>query len=379
MSGGGSVFLLAGNGELVQMTEKPYEAEEVLQKLLAEYPALLAGDQMGHDEPRRWLIVSREVSMAGEEEGVGRLDHAFIDHDGVPTLVEVKRSSDRRIRREVVGQLLDYAANAVLYWPVEQIRARFEQTCLESGVDPAHAVQRLTESEDVDEFWGRVATNLTAGRIRLVFVADEIPAALRRIIEFLNEQMSPAEVLGVEVRQYADPDGKTQSLVPRVLGLTAAAERKKPGSSARPHWTEAKFFEVLTERSAEEAAVAKRLLDWATPRFTWIRWGRGKVDGSFTPMVVKGRRDSFFTVYTSGRIELRFGKLVDMPPFDDAAEREALRASLDQVPGFDIPAGTADLWPNVRLSALDDPEAFASFTSKIEEALKRFEASASAN
>jgi hypothetical protein len=33
------------------------------------------------------------------------------DQNAVPTLVEVKRSSDTRIRREVVGQMLDYAAN----------------------------------------------------------------------------------------------------------------------------------------------------------------------------------------------------------------------------------------------------------------------------
>jgi hypothetical protein len=32
----------------------------------------------------------------------------------VPTLLEVKRSSDTRIRREVVGQMLDYAANGVV-------------------------------------------------------------------------------------------------------------------------------------------------------------------------------------------------------------------------------------------------------------------------
>jgi hypothetical protein len=44
----------------------------------------------------------------------------------VPTLVEVKRSSDTRIRREVVGQMLDYAANAVVYWPLERLRATFE-------------------------------------------------------------------------------------------------------------------------------------------------------------------------------------------------------------------------------------------------------------
>jgi hypothetical protein len=54
------------------------------------------------------------------------VDHLFLDQDAVPTIVEVKRSTDTRIRREVVGQMLDYAANAVVYWPVEAIRAEFE-------------------------------------------------------------------------------------------------------------------------------------------------------------------------------------------------------------------------------------------------------------
>ena len=38
--------------------------------------------------------------------------------------------------------------------------------------------------------------------MRLVFLADEIPSELRRIVEFLNQQMDPAEVLAVEVRQF---------------------------------------------------------------------------------------------------------------------------------------------------------------------------------
>jgi hypothetical protein len=33
---------------------------------------------------------------------------AALDQDAVPTLVEVKRSSDTRIRREVMGQMSDY-------------------------------------------------------------------------------------------------------------------------------------------------------------------------------------------------------------------------------------------------------------------------------
>ena len=57
------------------------------------------------------------------EEGAGSqfsLDHLFIDQDAIPTFVEAKRSIDTRIRREVVAQMLDYAANAIQYWTIEQ-------------------------------------------------------------------------------------------------------------------------------------------------------------------------------------------------------------------------------------------------------------------
>ena len=53
---------------------------------------------------------------------------------------------------------------------------------------------------DAESFWTNVKTNLQAGRIRMLFVADEIPKDLKRIIEFMNEQMDPAEVLGIEVK-----------------------------------------------------------------------------------------------------------------------------------------------------------------------------------
>jgi hypothetical protein len=33
----------------------------------------------------------------------------------------------------------------------------------------------------------------------MLFVADKIPSELKRIVEFLNQQMDPAEVLAVEI------------------------------------------------------------------------------------------------------------------------------------------------------------------------------------
>src|SRR6185369_4442221 len=98
-------FLRDGDG-FVPMREQPYKAEEVLQALIAEHPEVLAGDETG--ARGAWVLVKREAGVADREEGAERwsLDHLFLDQAGVPTLVEVKRSSDTRVRREVVAQML---------------------------------------------------------------------------------------------------------------------------------------------------------------------------------------------------------------------------------------------------------------------------------
>jgi hypothetical protein len=247
--------------ELVEMVEQPYEAEKILQRLLADYPNLLAG--VDDDEPRRrWLLVQRELGIAGEEDGADRwsIDHLFLDQDAVPTLVEVKRSSDTRLRREVVGQLLDYAANASAYWGLEKIRTAFGAR----HADPAEAAASLAmlvgEGQDPEQFWARVGVNLTAGRLRLIFVADVIPPELRRIIEFLNEQMNRTEVLGLEVRQYVEQGGTRLTLVPRLIGETEAAKQVKGTSAPRlkNRWNEAAVFDAIRDNQVPE--VARRVI-----------------------------------------------------------------------------------------------------------------------
>lgn len=68
---------------------------------------------------------TREMPMLGDEPNTSRLslDHLFLDQDGIPTLVEVKRGGNAQVRREVVGQLLDYAAIANTSLNVRDIQA----------------------------------------------------------------------------------------------------------------------------------------------------------------------------------------------------------------------------------------------------------------
>ena len=102
------IFLIDNDGELQPMDEAPFDSERVFQTLLERHPDLLTAD----GEPRRWLLVDRETAVADQSGGTGRwsVDHLFLDADATPTLVEVKRHTDTRLRREVLGQMLDYAA-----------------------------------------------------------------------------------------------------------------------------------------------------------------------------------------------------------------------------------------------------------------------------
>jgi hypothetical protein len=233
MSGG--IFLLSGE-ELVAMHEHPYDSEDLLQTLLAKYPELIAGESVGSTMSQRWLLVKREVGVPDTATGGSRwsLDHLFIDDQAVPTLIEVKRSDDTRIRREVVGQMLDYAANGVVYWPAERLRSDFEARCAKDGLDPLDELQSsLGDEIDPERFWDDVEQNLRSGRVRLVFVSDSIPQELRRVIEFLNERMSPTEVLGIEIKQYLGSGG-LKTLVPRVVGQTEQARLQKVGGGQTP-------------------------------------------------------------------------------------------------------------------------------------------------
>ena len=356
----GKIYLLQDDGELQSMSERSYVTEERLQVLLRDYPDLLAGDQIDEDEPRRWLLISREVGVPFEEEGREwmSLDHLFLDQDGIPTLVEVKRSDDTRIRREVVGQMLDYASHAVAYWSVERLRGRFVAACQQRGEEPDRLVAELldgdtTDLSDVEGFWEQVATNLQAGKIRLIFLADEIPSELRRIVEFLNTYTTPVEVLAVEVRQYIGDNLK--ALVPQVIGQTAqAVGRKSSGRRKTRKWDEASFFRELEARYGSTAVlVAQQILDWARPRVTRVWWGEGSRNGSFVPVVNHKDVDhQLFAVWTSGGIEIYFYWYQYKEPFASEERRRELMRRLNAIEGVSLAEDAIARRPNIDLDTL---------------------------
>jgi len=90
-----------------------------------------------------------------------------------------------------------------------------------------------------------------------VFVADEIPSELVRIIEFLNEQMSPTEVVGIEIKRYSGQGVTT--LVPKLVGSTAGATQRK--AATRVETGPVTWGDYKQQLSPENHAIARGIYE----------------------------------------------------------------------------------------------------------------------
>lgn len=359
------IFLISDNEELIEMTEQTYESEKLLQTWLAQYPALLVGSQIDAKEPKRFLLIEQECGVPAREAGADRwsIDHLFIDQDAVPTIVEVKRSTDTRIRREVVGQMLDYAANATEHWRVDHMRERFAANCQRSGVDPITKLKAfLGDNVNPEEFWEKANRNLQERKLRLLFIADVIPTELQRIVEFLNEQMKYTEVLAIEIKQFVGQQG-LRSLVPRLIGQTTNAQTVK---GRRTTTNEDEFFTHLIGRSPEAAHAARKMLDWAIEKGLPINW-RG---ASFVPVVDYGgafTHNPMTVIGTSKnpRVGIKFGRMRNRQKFSREQRLELLRL-LNEIPGVNLPNDSIEKFPSIPLSTLTQQGSLERFLAAIE-------------
>jgi len=200
--------------------------------------------------------------------------------------------------------------------------------------------------------------------MRLIFVVDTLPEELRRIIEFLNLQMDPAEVLAVEIRQFAQEGDRT--LVPTLIGQTAQARLKKARSSSLDRLRdEPTFVNALKQRADPVSqAVALRLVDWAKERKMPLYWGHFRGIPSFAPEVIAADGVHYLAVLISnGRVDIPFDQLLGTTPFTDLEKRATLLNRLNSIPDMNLPEDSITKRVHFPAAALAVPSAFEQFTA----------------
>lgn len=316
----GLVFIKGAGATTKELTQLRVRDEcKDLQDLLEQNPNLIPGEQVRPEDPRRWLIVRREMPIPDPNSGTDRwsLDFVTIDQSGVLTFVECKRRADTRSRREVVGQILEYAANAQFYWTADFLKTCADTYAQEKGTTLDNLLLDLRPDGELsaDGLFEVAVQKLKQGIIRLVFFLDEAPRELKSLADFLNRQMEWAEVLVVEAKQYTD--GQHTIIVPRLFGFTEQIRVEKEvrreqstQSPSRRKWSEGAFFADAQRRmSSDQLAAVRVLYQFSTATADYIDWGTGSNRGSFNAKYIKVCPRAPFSVYSDGTLQLNFGHL----------------------------------------------------------------------
>lgn len=155
-----------------------------------------------------------------------RSTRLFLDHGSRPACrggVQVVAQS--RSRREVVGQILDYAKE-LGRWKYEDLQREVSRR-LRNGSGNAlfDIVARARPGLDEARFVDDVSRNLRNGRFLLLIVGDGIREGVESIAEFIRQHAGLHFTLGlVEMPVFTLPTGGT-IVCPRVLARTTILQR----------------------------------------------------------------------------------------------------------------------------------------------------------
>jgi hypothetical protein len=192
--------------------------EDYIQTLVHDHPKLLPISEI---DPIFCgaVPICRELSTPA-----GFVDNLLITPTGLPVLVECKLWRNAEARREVVGQILDYAKEL----------ARFTASDLQREVSKAlgagpgallDVIRAADPSVDEIEFNDNLTANLRRGRFLLLIVGDGIRERVEAIAEYLQGHTGLHFSLGlVELSIYNLPDG-ARLVAPRVLANTHTVTR----------------------------------------------------------------------------------------------------------------------------------------------------------
>jgi hypothetical protein len=290
------------------------DEDKELQCLIENNFDLIPGDQIDPEAPCRWMLIKREMPVPDPYTGTDRwsIDFFFVDQNATPTFVECKRFADTRSRREVVGQVLEYAANGQHYWSSDCIRMHAEASAKAKGttVDLCFKDLQSDVADSAEDLFQQVENRLKAGELRIVFFLEQAPNELKRLVEFLNKQMNLTEVLLVEARQYSRQAIKI--VAPRVFGFTEQARALK--LSAGTHGTSVPvatdwqgFTANAGKKGLDEQSIGRirELYDGCKALSAEIAWGRGTKTASFSPKWPSIHAyGAPFSVYANGNFEL---------------------------------------------------------------------------
>jgi hypothetical protein len=303
--------------------------EEALQNLFEKHPNIVPGKQIepGSDDPPRFVLLRRDMPVKGSS--VGNL---YVDQHGMLTVVEASLFEGPDSRREVVGKIIEFAADAAEAWGDGQARQMATQAWDKKGKALDEVLnEEFGDAEASESIWQRVEANLSQGRLRIIIASDELSTDVRRMVEYLNNQMRDAEVLGLELRCYGS-DTDALVCVPRVVGQARPSTDR--AASSQVAWSVSSLRKAY--RALKDPRLGQKLegaLDWAVKNGFFVESRADNPTFGFRG-AVRNRLGSF---YSDGKVYLYLKEELYPGGADSRDELISHLVALGMLPtGFDV-------------------------------------------
>ena len=228
--------------------------EASLQDLLFRFPETLpisAIDAAYADA----VPVCRELSTPA-----GYVDALYVNPAGRLTLAEFKLWRNPQARREVIGQILDYAKE-LASWGYEDLQREVSKTVGRKGNVPFELIRERFPEANETEFVDNVTRHLKRGEFLLMIVGDGIREGVENIVDFVQRHSGLRFNLAlVEAALYRD---RAERLIvqPRVLARTEIVRRIVVEAGAAVEDVEDGDDEPLPDRQRENLAFWKAVFD----------------------------------------------------------------------------------------------------------------------
>ena len=293
-----TILIKDANGDWREPSGHGYENEAALQEILYRHPTLVPG------------VSGDGVACREFQSGVGPADVLILDADGSITVVESKLAANPQVRREVIGQVLDYASRL---WRMSV--TEFETAWTKAAHDHQSPFVALGDSEG--RVRAAVEANLAIGRFNLVLAVDRLNDDLRRIVEFLNQITKPST--GVIVVEFTRVhEGGVEILIPTSYGDELIEAKNATSVDGRPRWTIDQFAEWIAENDAGSLPVWSALLSGLKANGFEVNGGKAVTPSINAGIDIAGLGRKYpICLYTDpnrgGLLEVRFSDFKDNP------------------------------------------------------------------
>jgi len=313
-----------------------------LQELIRKNPELLPVTEI---EPAFAPLVSigREVATT-----VGSIDNMFLSPQGYLTIVETKLWRNPEARREVVGQVIDYAKD-VSRWTFEvlenKVRA-YNQEYLHLNIGVLDSLRQIEQIDEAEEqrVVDRISRNLRQGRFLLLVVGDGIRESVEEMTDFLQQTpqlLFTLALVELQIYELGAEGSKPLLVLPQIVARTREITRavvrvegkaiesvyvevdteikteKQPGK--RFTLTEQDFFEALSQSVNQgDVAFAHQIINDMQSRGCTIDWKQASFVVKLPDPGGSGQELTLFVVTREGKVYVGWlaGQLqsLNLPP-----------------------------------------------------------------